>query len=172
MNDELSHTRALKVAAYLLRIGLAASFLSAVADRLGYWGPHSTRGVLWGDLKHFNAYVHRLDPLLPPEVTPYMSEAIICIEILLALCLLTGWALRWASLGSTILLSTYAVGMVFAFGPKTPLDCSILTSAASAFLLYTLQLRGAEKNNIEPTPRKSLFSDIHIRPTKVPGQTK
>ena len=35
------------------RFALGASFLSAVADRFGLWGPYGAKNVAWGDLAHF-----------------------------------------------------------------------------------------------------------------------
>src|SRR5437016_11159934 len=38
------------------RFALGASFLSAVADRFGLWGPHGAKNVSWGDFAHFVEY--------------------------------------------------------------------------------------------------------------------
>ena len=40
--------RLVGIAVLLLRVALAVAFLSAVADRLGLWGPAGTGGVEWG----------------------------------------------------------------------------------------------------------------------------
>ena len=44
------------LAVWLLRVALAFSFLSAVADRFGLWGPFGVAGVGWGDFERFTAY--------------------------------------------------------------------------------------------------------------------
>jgi hypothetical protein len=38
------------------RLALGASFLSAVGDRFGLWGPYGARHVSWGDFAHFVEY--------------------------------------------------------------------------------------------------------------------
>jgi hypothetical protein len=35
------------------RFALGASFLSAVADRFGLWGPYGAKNVSWGNFAHF-----------------------------------------------------------------------------------------------------------------------
>ncbi len=40
----------------LARFALGASFLSAVADRFGGWGPYGAKNVSWGDFAHFVEY--------------------------------------------------------------------------------------------------------------------
>jgi hypothetical protein len=40
-------------ASLLLRIGLGVGFLSAVADRLGLWGPFGQPNVEWGNFSRF-----------------------------------------------------------------------------------------------------------------------
>jgi hypothetical protein len=38
------------------RFALGASFLSAVADRFGLWGPYGAKNVSWGNFAHFVEY--------------------------------------------------------------------------------------------------------------------
>ena len=40
------------LAVLLLRVALAFSFLSAVADRFGLWGQFGVAGMTWGDCFH------------------------------------------------------------------------------------------------------------------------
>ena len=56
------------LAVWLLRVALAFSFLSAVADRFGLWGPFGVAGVAWGDFERFTAYTARLLWFLPPSL--------------------------------------------------------------------------------------------------------
>jgi hypothetical protein len=49
--------RSASIAAWLLRLALAVSFLSAVADRFGLRGAPGDPGVAWGDWPHFLDYV-------------------------------------------------------------------------------------------------------------------
>src|SRR5258707_15233530 len=56
------------LAVWLLRVALAFSFLSAVADRFGLWGPFGVAGVGCGDFERFTAYTARLLWFLPPSL--------------------------------------------------------------------------------------------------------
>ena len=126
-------------AVLLLRVALAASFLSAVADRLGLWGPAGSTGVEWGDLAHFNAYVAKLNWFLPASIIPWVGWAATLAESLLAVGLLIGWQLRWIALATALLLLSFATTMLIALGPKAPLEYSVFTTMSAAFLLFVLQ---------------------------------
>lgn len=47
------------------RLALSAGFLSAVADRFGWWGAPGTGNVAWGNVDNYLDYVHTLAPYLP-----------------------------------------------------------------------------------------------------------
>jgi hypothetical protein len=49
--------------------------------------------------------------------------------------LITGFAIRVASILSGLLLLSFAMGMMTGLGIKTPLDYSVFTASAAAFLL-------------------------------------
>ena len=129
----------IRVGSWLLRIALAISFLSAVADRFGLWGPPGSPGVAWGDLTRFNAYVAKLNWFMPAHLIPLIGWASTVAETGLALGLLIGWKLRWVSLASALLLLSFAATMTVALGPKAPLGFSVFTAAAAAFLLFAVQ---------------------------------
>jgi hypothetical protein len=57
-----------RLAVWLIRVALAFSFLSAVADRFGLWGQFGVDGVAWGDFERFTAYTARLLWFLPPSL--------------------------------------------------------------------------------------------------------
>jgi uncharacterized membrane protein YphA (DoxX/SURF4 family) len=129
----------IRVGSWLVRITLAIGFLSAVADRFGLWGRPGTPGVAWGDLTSFNAYVAKLNWFVPVGLIPIVGGASTVAETALALALLIGWKLRWVSLASALLLLSFAATMTLALGPKAPLDYSVFTAAAAAFLLFATQ---------------------------------
>jgi len=58
-----------------LRLALGMSFLSAVADRFGYWGTFGQRNVAWGDFAHFTAYTARLNWFMPSAAIPVPAWA-------------------------------------------------------------------------------------------------
>ena len=45
-----------EIARLFARLALKASFLSAVADRFGLWGPYGAKNVSWGNFAHFLEY--------------------------------------------------------------------------------------------------------------------
>ena len=127
------------IATLSLRIALALAFLSAVADRFGLWGKPGRPGVSWGNMAQFNAYVAKLNWFLPAAVIPLTGWAATAAEILLGLGLLIGWRLEWISLASALLLLCFGLTMLLALGPKAPLDYSVFTAAAAAFLLFAIK---------------------------------
>lgn len=125
----------LVVACWAVRLALATSFLSAVADRFGLWGPPGAPGVAWGSVPKYEEYVATLNWFLPAGLVPVAGWAATVCEVLLALGLLVGWRLFGFAVATGLLLTTFGVAMLFALGPKPPLDYSVPTAAAAAFLL-------------------------------------
>ena len=124
-----------RAAALCLRLALATAFLSAVADRFGLWGERGDPGVAWGDFDHFLTYTASLWPFLPEAGVTLIGWTATVSEVVLSLALLVGFKVRAAAAGSGLLLLTFALGMVLGDGPKAPLDASVFTASASAFLL-------------------------------------
>jgi len=124
-----------RVAILTARIALAAAFLSSVADRFGVWGPPGANGVSWGDWKHFVDYVGVLNRFAPHVLLPVLAVITTCAEIGLSCLLLVGYRLRWVGYASALLLLLFALGMTFAYGVKAPLDYSVFSASAAAFLV-------------------------------------
>lgn len=120
-----------------LRFGLAAGFLSAVADRFGIWGPHGGLNVAWGDMGNFLPYVAKLNPWLPSAAIPVVGWAVTIAEIVLGVLLLFGLQTRWAARLSGWLLLAFALGMTFGTGIKTAFDASVFAASGGAFMLAT-----------------------------------
>jgi uncharacterized membrane protein YphA (DoxX/SURF4 family) len=116
---------------FFLRLALGASFLSAVADRFGLWGAFGQPGVAWGDFGHFVAYTAKLTRILP---TMFAWAATVA-EAGFGVMLISGWRVRLAATMSGALLTTFALSMVFAIGLKAPLNYSVFSAAAGAFVL-------------------------------------
>jgi len=119
----------------VLRLALAASFLSAVADRFGLWGKYGEPNVAWGDFSHFILYTGRLTSILPIALVPAMAWTATVAETVLGLALLVGWRTRPAAFLSGVLLLVFAVSMTCSLGIKAPLDFSVFSASAGAFLL-------------------------------------
>lgn len=127
-----------------LRAALASSFLSAVADRFGVWGPAGKPGVVWGNYEAFLAYTAQVNSFLPAKLSSTLGLAATAAEIILSFLLMIGLRLRETALASGALLLLFAVAMCLSFGPKPPLDYSVFTASAAAFALAALasQKRG------------------------------
>ena len=117
------------------RFALGASFLSAVADRFGLWGPYGAKNVSWGDFAHFVEYTGAVMSLFPSSLTVSFAWAATVAETLFGILLIAGFKTRMASVLSGLLLLSFAMGMVTGLGIKTPFDYSVFSAAAAAFLL-------------------------------------
>jgi uncharacterized membrane protein YphA (DoxX/SURF4 family) len=121
--------------ALFLRLALAASFLSAVADRFGVWGAYGSPNVAWGDFAHFAAYTARLTPYAPHQTVLALAWLATLLEIVSAIWLIIGWKIHWGALLGGALLLVFALSMAFTLGAKAPLDFSVFTAAAAALYL-------------------------------------
>ena len=117
------------------RLALGASFLSAVADRFGLWGPYGAKNVSWGDFAHFVEYTGAVTSLFPRALTVSFAWAATLGETLFGILLIAGLKIRMASVLSGLLLLSFAMGMITGLGIKTAFDYSVFSAAAAAFLL-------------------------------------
>ena len=118
-----------------LRLALGSAFLSAVADRFGLWGIFGQPNVAWGDFSHFVAYTAKLNWFVPPPAIPALAWIATGAELLLGLALVLGLFTRAAALLSGLLLLCFALTMTLALGIKAPLNFSVFSAAAGAFML-------------------------------------
>ncbi len=117
------------------RLALGAGFLSAVADRFGFWGPYGKRGVAWGDFDHFLVYTHHLTSVFSVRVSDALGVVATSAEIVFGFLLLLGLRIRLISLLSGLLLLSFGAAMAAATGPKSPLDASVFSAAAAALVI-------------------------------------
>ena len=113
------------------RLALGAAFLSAVASRFGLW--HGTPGL--GSFGNFLSYTAEVNAFMPAATIPYLAWAATLAETTLGIALLAGIRLRWAALGSALLLAIFGAAMAVSLGPKSPLDYSVFSASAGALLL-------------------------------------
>lgn len=118
-----------------LRFALGLSFLSAVADRFGFWGSFGEHHVAWGTFARFVAYTGQLNWFLPKGTIATLAIVATCAETILGVLLLLGWQTRTVALLSGVLLLFFAVTMAGALGIKAPLDFSVFSASGGAFLL-------------------------------------
>ena len=113
-----------------LRGSLAAGFLSAVADRFGFWPSEISA---WGSWDSFVAYTGDLNPWAGSDLVQMIAIVATLLEVVLALCLLVGFRIHWTARFSGFLLLAFALAMTFTGGLKASLDYSVFSAAAAAF---------------------------------------
>lgn len=119
-----------------LRLALALGFLSAVADRFGYWGPESSN---WGSWDIFLGYTALINPWFPESLIPALGTLATVAEVIFALGLILGIKTeRFAKLSGWLLL-IFALSMTFSTGLKSALDYSVYIAAAGAFALGNMK---------------------------------
>lgn len=114
-----------------LRLAIAATMLSAVADRFGFWGDNSA----WGNWENFEKYSNQLTFFLPEILSKFSAYTATFLEIIFPLMLILGFKTRIAAYGTGFLLLIFALSMTVALGVKAPLDYSVWIGSAAAFLL-------------------------------------
>lgn len=124
-----------RIASIYLRLALGTAFLSAVADRFGLWGPPGTPQVGWGTFGNFLSYAAKVNPWFPLSWIPVVGWTATVCEIVFGITLIVGFKTRFAASLSSLLLLAFALGMAFGLGIKAPLDYSVFTASAGAFLL-------------------------------------
>jgi len=123
---------------WFARLALAAAFLSAVADRFGLWGPVNPPVVDWGSMEGFYPAVAALNPWAPSALIPALAWLVTIVEAVLGVLLIVGFRLRLTALASGVLLAIFALTMTIFLGPKLPLNYSVYTAAACAFLVAVM----------------------------------
>jgi uncharacterized membrane protein YphA (DoxX/SURF4 family) len=135
--SDLGKTLQMNYATVFVRFAVGISFLSAVADRFGFWGAYGRPHVAWGNFGRFTAYTGSLLWFLPATVYPAMAWTATAAEIVLGFALIIGLFTRVVAFLSGILLLMFALTMVLSLGIKAPLDFSVFSASAGAFLLAT-----------------------------------
>jgi uncharacterized membrane protein YphA (DoxX/SURF4 family) len=136
--ETIGQDRIERLASLGLRFALGTSFLSAVVDRFGGWGPYGARLVSWGDFSHFVAYTETVNSFLPKILITPMAWIATVGEVLLGIALILGIYTRLTALLSGLLLAAFALAMSFSIGIKAPLSYSVFTASAAAFLLASV----------------------------------
>ncbi|GAA4442354.1 hypothetical protein GCM10023091_29020 [Ravibacter arvi] len=114
-----------------LRIAIAVTMLSAVADRFGFWGAQSG----WGNWQNFEKYTTELTFFLPGILSKFSAYAATFFEIVFSVMLISGFRTREAAIGTGVLLMIFALSMTISLGVKAPLDYSVWVGSAAAFFL-------------------------------------
>lgn len=115
-----------------LRIALGAAFLSGIADRFGLW---RGRNVGYGNFAGFIQYTAKVNSFMPAATIPFLAWAATVAEFAFGVALVFGIWVRWAALGSCLLLILFGTAMAISFGMKSPLDYSVFSASAGALAL-------------------------------------
>lgn len=118
-----------------LRLALGAGFLSAVADRLGWWGSPGTPSVAWGNFHNFLSYTAKLNPWFPGDWIPTIGWTATVCEACFGVMLIVGYRTRAAAVLSGLLTLLFAIGMVCGVGIHPSLSYSVFVVSAGSFLL-------------------------------------
>jgi thiosulfate dehydrogenase (quinone) large subunit len=120
-----------------MRLALGSTFLAAVMDRFGLWGPSGTRNVAWGNFDTFLAYTAQLNPYLPTAWIPTLGWIVTLAEVACGLALIVGFQTWRVAVVSGLMLLAFALGMIMGAGIKAPLSYSVFSASAGALLLAT-----------------------------------
>ncbi|WP_298320332.1 DoxX family protein [uncultured Aquimarina sp.] len=119
-----------------LRVSIAVGFISAVADRLGFWPKEK---AAWGTWDSFLEYTGLLNPWAPEFMIDSLGIAATFLEILLVVFLLVGFKTSSSAKASGFLLLIFGVAMTTTLGIKAPLDYSVFSASAAAFGLSLIK---------------------------------
>ena len=148
----MTNRRLLEFAKGFVRVCLGVSLLSAIADRLGLFGPYGTRDVAWGDWTHFLQYVAFLNWFMPKALIPAIGTVETIIELVLGIALLVGLYQRVVAWASAALLASFAATMTIVHGIKVPLSYGVFTASGAALLLGAVAgSHNSNKSNLEPS---------------------
>ncbi|MCW5516936.1 DoxX family protein [Muriicola sp. Z0-33] len=124
-----------KIIKLFLRISVASAFLSAVADRFGYW-PTELSG--WGNWQSFLVSTKDMNPWFPETIIPFIATIATGAEIVFAICILIGLKTELFAKLSGILLLLFAISITLSSNIKGAFDYSVFTASAAAFALSML----------------------------------
>ncbi len=130
-----SKSRMALVITFLLRLSLGGGLLSAVADRLGIWGPFGQRSVVWGNFNNFLSYTHQLCPWCPQAFVAPLGWGVTVAEALIGILLMLGVWLKPVAYCCSALTLVFAISMTVILGIHAPLNYSVFVFSFAAALL-------------------------------------
>ncbi len=139
-----------QAAVLFARLALSASFLSAVGSRLGLWGKLT--------FTEFEAYTAEVNAFMPAASIPFLARAATVLEAFFGIALLMPFAPTAVPRGAAVLLALFATAIAVSMGIKSPLDYSVFSASACAWLLSQA---GARVSNADGTKGTPLLSRDH-----------
>ena len=134
-----------KLIKLFLRLGIGIGFLSAVADRLGYWPKEVSA---WGNWDSFLAYTELINPLIPANLIQTFGLLATVAEVVFGICLIVGFKTEFFARLSGILMLLFALAISCSTGIKGALDYSVFAASAAAFGLSTMKLKYLELDTL------------------------
>ncbi len=119
-----------------LRVAISLGFLSAIADRFGFW---SNEVSAWGNWNSFIEYTQLINPLIPDTLISPIGIIATTAELIFALGIIIGYKTEYFAKLSGLLLLFFALAMTFSTGIKGVLDYSVFTASAGAFALSLMK---------------------------------
>jgi hypothetical protein len=120
----------IRIVRIALRLSLAAGFLSAVADRFGWWAPFGQGS--WGSMGAFAEFTHQLVPFASGWLLTVIVWGATVTESSLGVLLLTGWRPKFVGAASCAVLIVFGTAMAASLGVESPLSYSVFTAASAA----------------------------------------
>jgi len=134
-----------KILKVFLRLSISTGFLSAVADRFGWWNKEVS---VWGNWNSFLAYTELINPWIPNAFIPTIGIIATGAEILFAVFLIIGFKTELFARLSGFLLLLFALAMSFSIGIKAALDYSVFSASAAAFALSLIKEKYLEVDSL------------------------
>ncbi len=153
----------IRIVRITLRLSLAAAFLSAVADRFGWWAPFGQGN--WGSMGAFAAYAHQLVPFAYGWFLTVIVWGATVTEASLGVLLLIGWRPRLVGAATCLVLIVFGIVMAVSLGMESPLSYSVF-SAASAAAAYAIVDPTSLSNDIETTHHPRRIQSGYSRPAQ------
>lgn len=144
---------AIHVVRVALRLSLATAFLSAVADRFGWWKPFGQGS--WGSMSAFADYTHQLVPLAAGWLLTVTVWAATVTEATLGVLLLAGWWPKLVGAATCLVLIVFGTAMALSLGVEAPLSYSVF-SAASAAAAYAIL------GTTSPSHTSGLMAEVRV----------
>ena len=140
----------IKIIKIFLRLAIATSFLSAVADRFGIWDEEIS---VWGNWNSFLEYTQIINPWFPNSIISIIGSIATTAEIIFAICLIIGFKTQLFARLSGFLLLIFALSMTFSTGIKGAFDFSVFSASAGAFALSLIKEKYMELDNLISNPK-------------------
>lgn len=125
-----------KIIKLFLRAAISLGFISAVADRLGYWSKDASTWYSWDVFLEYTALIN---PIVPESLISTLGTIATVLEVVFACCLIIGYKTELFAKLSGFLLLSFALAMTFSTGIKGVFDYSVLAASASAFALSIIK---------------------------------